>query len=293
MSFSLLSGVGKSTRRLRLRRALPFLVPTLLAAAWGLDRGGCLPPCRSQPVGERSVRIVHVVDGDTLVDQCGRPIRVLGLDTPELDTPLGPDARRRAQRWVAEVGGQVTLEICRRQPRDRYSRLLARVLPDAPEPVSDLTMTLLGEGWATPLAIPPCGIGRAKAELAAAHAARRAGRHIWEDAPDMPLAAAAASHLAEDRYVQVEDRIAGVQPGERGMRFILGTRETGIHLHVPWQTWDSIRLTEKNERRAWDGTLVRAEGRLRGRPGQRRQMWLSSPAALLRRPGNAGKSPQP
>ncbi len=86
---------------------------------------------------DRSFRVVHVVDGDTLdidaADQ-GKPktrIRLWGVDTPEVahgktkDMHYGPEARTFAEKTLD--GREVHIVLSPKRTRDRYGRLLAYV----------------------------------------------------------------------------------------------------------------------------------------------------------------------
>ena len=144
--------------------AAALLVAVALAwadrAGWGWYGGDDL----SRYDG-RDVRVVRVVDGDTLdVDlpdaRTGRPttrIRLWGIDTPEIAHAARPDlgraatdaepwadqARRRTAELVAE--GSIRLELEPHRQRGRYGRLLAYVrLPDG----RLLNEALLAEGLA-------------------------------------------------------------------------------------------------------------------------------------------------
>ena len=88
----------------------------------------------------------RVVDGDTIrVD--GAPVRVMGLDAPELKgrCPAEIAAARRAKQRMAElIAGGVTL---RPHGRDRYRRLLAVVTDSRGR---DVAAVMIHEGLARP-----------------------------------------------------------------------------------------------------------------------------------------------
>ena len=164
------SGYGLGMARLR------AVVVAVLAAAslggWWLGR--------VHARGVRQVRVVHVVDGDTIVvDGRGRTdtVRLLGVDTPETvhpDKPVqcyGPEAS--AYTKAALTGRVVRLETDV-ETRDRYGRLLAYVLVDGHRFNDDL----LRRGYARLLVIPPNG-AHARTMLDEELAARRAGRGLW------------------------------------------------------------------------------------------------------------------
>jgi micrococcal nuclease len=127
-----------------------------------------------------SVRVVHVVDGDTVVVEGARgreTVRLLGVDTPETVDPrkpvqcYGPEASAYTKSRLE--GRRVRLELDV-EPRDRYGRLLAYVLVDGHRYNDDL----LRAGYARLLVIAPNG-AHATTMLREELAAKRAGLGLW------------------------------------------------------------------------------------------------------------------
>jgi micrococcal nuclease len=157
-------------------RSRAVVVVTVVAAAslggWWLGR--------HERGVNRSVNVVHVVDGDTIeVLDGGRreTVRMLGVDTPETVDPrkpvqcYGPEAsaytkRRLEGRWV-----RLEPDVER---RDRYGRLLAYVMVDGRR----FNDELIAEGYARLLVIAPNGL-HARTMLQKELAAKRAGRGLW------------------------------------------------------------------------------------------------------------------
>lgn len=75
------------------------------------------------PHVKKSVVIVEVKDGDTLVAKGGVVIRLLGVNTPEKAWPYAQTATEFVKRWVA--GKKVILKISKKFPKDKYGRTLA------------------------------------------------------------------------------------------------------------------------------------------------------------------------
>jgi endonuclease YncB( thermonuclease family) len=76
-------------------------------------------------------KVVKVADGDTvtIVDDNGKKhrIRLMGIDAPEKDQPYGKES---TQSLIGLVSGKVvTIEY---QKRDRYKRIIGKVLVDPP-----------------------------------------------------------------------------------------------------------------------------------------------------------------
>ncbi|MEY2423790.1 MAG: micrococcal nuclease [Acidimicrobiaceae bacterium] len=127
--------------------------------------------------------VVRVVDGDTIVVHIGgrdENVRLLGIDTPEThkpDTPVecyGPEA---SDRMTALLPAGTKVRLVRDvEARDRYGRLLAYVYRDSDGLFIDVTMVT--EGFAGTLAIPPNLAHRSELD-AAATAAQAARRGLW------------------------------------------------------------------------------------------------------------------
>ncbi|HEY6531688.1 MAG TPA: thermonuclease family protein [Acidimicrobiales bacterium] len=155
---------------------LAYLIASLLA-----DEGsGAGDGERSTP---GSVRIVKVVDGDTIeVDVAGRHerVRLIGIDTPETKDPrtpvecFGAEASARAAELLPP-GTEVRL-VSDVEERDRYDRVLAYVyrLPDE----LFVNLALARDGFADLLTIPP-NVAHTDELRAAVSDARREQRGLW------------------------------------------------------------------------------------------------------------------
>jgi micrococcal nuclease len=179
------------TRPLR-RGALraPFLIAAVLVVI-AVTRGCADHDGSREPSGPISVRVTHVVDGDTIDVRMPNgdeeTVRYIGIDTPETvkpDTPVqcgGPKAHEVNERLVG--GRTVTLRFDE-EHRDVYGRLLAYVsLPGGPGGHQlFVNAELLRRGLARTLTIPP---NDSFAPLFARLAARAgaAGRGLWGSCP--------------------------------------------------------------------------------------------------------------
>jgi len=138
--------------------------------------------CSSEDAEEHRVsahgyaRVTKVTDGDTLrLGELG-PVRLIGIDTPEVYGGVecfGREASEFATRLLP-LGTRVRYRVGVEE-RDRYGRLLAYVwLPDG----RMLNRMLVDKGYAQPLTIPP-NVEFADVFSAGARAARRAGLGLW------------------------------------------------------------------------------------------------------------------
>jgi len=175
-------------RRGALRSPL-FIAAVLVILAVSRGCGGSGDS--AEPSGPVSVKVTHVVDGDTIdVRMPGggeETVRYIGIDTPETvkpDTPVqcgGPQAHAVNERLVG--GRTVTLRFDA-EHRDVYGRLLAYVyLPGGPggHPLF-VNAELVRRGLARTLTIRP---NDSFASLFARLAARAgaAGRGLWGRCP--------------------------------------------------------------------------------------------------------------
>jgi micrococcal nuclease len=69
-------------------------------------------------------KVTKVIDGDTIEIETGERVRLLGIDTPELNARWGTDARKQTYQLV--YGKDVRLELDH-EKRDKYNRILAYV----------------------------------------------------------------------------------------------------------------------------------------------------------------------
>lgn len=125
---------------------------------------------------ERYARVTKVTDGDTLHLSGIGPVRLIGIDTPEVHGGaecFGTQASRFAARLVP-LGSRVRYRVGVEE-RDRYGRVLAYIwLADG----RMLNRVMVRRGYARPLTIPP-NVEFADAFRRVAAAARRAGRGLW------------------------------------------------------------------------------------------------------------------
>ncbi len=151
----------------------------ILIAAAALAAVGVLA-VRHEGAGGAGTPVGRVIDGDTFTVRVGgveERVRVIGIDTPEVahgPAPAacyGEEARRFATAFLT---GRTVRLIPGPEPRDRYGRLLARVVVDG----VDLSRELARRGLARDLPIPPDTDDAA--ELARlVSAARQARGGLW------------------------------------------------------------------------------------------------------------------
>ncbi|MFN4071339.1 MAG: thermonuclease family protein [Thermus caldifontis] len=139
------------------------------------------------------VRVVKVVDGDTLdLEGIGR-VRLIGIDAPESrmnHRASGPEELRlgkMATDYLRRLlgGRPVWVELDVRE-RDRYRRVLAYLYVEDPRGdwvyggrrFLQVNLEMVRAGWADPYTVPP-NVRYAHLYLEAAREARAKGRGMW------------------------------------------------------------------------------------------------------------------
>jgi micrococcal nuclease len=125
--------------------------------------------------------VVRVVDGDTLSVAGDVRVRLIGIDTPEVDQDACyADAATTRLAELAGPGSAVRL-VHDVERHDRYGRTLAYVyrLQDG----LFVNLALARDGYALPLTVPP-NVAHADDVVAVSAEARRAGRGLWSACPD-------------------------------------------------------------------------------------------------------------
>ena len=69
-------------------------------------------------------KVAKVIDGDTIEIENSERVRLLGIDTPELNARFGGEARKQTYQLV--YGKEIRLELDH-EKRDKYGRVLAYV----------------------------------------------------------------------------------------------------------------------------------------------------------------------
>jgi endonuclease YncB( thermonuclease family) len=111
--------------------------------------------CVSTSTGEATT-VKYVIDGDTVILSDDRKVRLIGIDTPEIgydDRPSEPGAIR-ARDFLKQILAQnpSIYLIYDQEHFDRHNRTLAHLFLNNNDNVQ---ATLLREGLATPLTVPP------------------------------------------------------------------------------------------------------------------------------------------
>lgn len=248
----------------RLRAPFVFLAALL---ASGIAGAGC------RPTGPAELATVAAqYDGDTVRLADGRHVRLLGIDTPEMNYHHGapqPFAERALARTRSLLPQGSSVRLTRdRELRDRYGRELAHAFrPDG----TSVEETLLREGLAVSFILPP-NVGLADCLLAAERDARSARRGLWALPTYSPQSA--VSVVADGNYHLVRGEVTSTQ--RRG-DWVLLKLDQRVQLRIARADWGRF---EPADHLAWRGRIVVARGKLRDHDG-RPQLRVWHPSQLV------------
>lgn len=222
---------------------------------------------RDQLEPGQTAKVIEVVDGDTVVLESGRQVRLVGIQAPKLPLgrigfekwPLADEAKQALEKLV--LGRSVTLAYGG-QRIDRYNRLLAHLF------TADGTWIqreLLKDGLARVYSFPD---NRALADEMLVHegASRKQQIGIWR-VPYYLVLDTQAAETQINRFALVEGRVLNVAE-VRGRAF--------LNFGDDWKTDFTISIAPKNLKHFrndgitpvdYKGRRVRVRGWLKSRNG--------------------------
>lgn len=188
------------------------------------------PSCPDLPISGQG-RIKQIYDGDTVQLKDGRKVRLLGINTPEIDHQQGRSeaysvaARQRLQTLLPQ-GARVNLQIDSLH-HDRYGRLLAHLQTETNR---NPALTLLREGLATTLILPP-NTAAAACFTNAEQQARANKLGIWSQRKYQPRR---VTDIADIGYQVIAARVGQVNASKH--YHYLDTAD-GLTLRINKQQW--------------------------------------------------------
>lgn len=141
----------------------------------------CLPfALQAQCLADGALQLAHVkrvVDGDTIHFTDGRKVRLVGINTPELDHKFGQheEFAVAAKKRLAELAGNQVYWQPARETEDRYGRKLYYLFTKDRALISS---QLLSDGLGYRIAVPP-NIQYQDCLASSEHSARLAARGLW------------------------------------------------------------------------------------------------------------------
>lgn len=143
-----------------------------------------IPSCAPE-----GVKVIKVIDGDTIIIEGGERVRYIGIDAPEMDKPFGKEAYELNRHLVE--GKRVRLEKDV-SDSDRYGRLLRYVFVDG----IFVNGELVRQGLARARAYPP-DLKYQEILKALEEEAKKQKRGIWSNVP-IPSKSLLPSHNGEE-----------------------------------------------------------------------------------------------
>ena len=160
---------------MRLLKKRPVFLALFLCLSFGAQAED---ECRAQGPLE-SAKIKRVVDGDTIHFADGRKVRLVGINTPELDHKMGqhePYAEAARDYLIRLLDGEVYFQAAQ-DSEDRYGRKLYYLFDK--DRIS-LTSQLLSAGLGYRIAVPP-NLSYQTCFEQAETLARSAHKRLWQN----------------------------------------------------------------------------------------------------------------
>lgn len=222
---------------------LAFLSAFLSSQTHSTPQSSCKPGS-----SDEIVEVTHIIDGDTVILKDDRHVRLIGINTPEIGRNGNPaeqsaDAARKYLLSLLQENKEVFLKFDIQQ-FDRYKRTLAHLfLADG----TNIQASLLAEGLATPLTIPP-NLKYLDCYLHHSNQAITSQRGLWELGQYKPL-----SSTALDKGIHGYHVIIGKV--ER-----IGKSRSSIWINLAGNF--ALRIKHKDLKYFNESTLQGLEGRL-------------------------------
>ena len=258
-----------------LRRLFCCLACGLLLAAWHTPLLAQDADCPPQRIDEQAL-VKRVFDGDTLLLDDGRKVRLIGIDTPELGReqrpaqPYAQQARQALTQLIDDLQGRVALQHGVER-HDRYRRLLAHVFSPAGD---NINAELLRRGLAVAYTTPP------NDRLSACYhrldrEAAIAGTGLWQH-PRYAVVDATALLDSGEGFRRIAATIRRVQHKRSGIWLHAGALSIHIRPHDT-SNFDNDWLHSLQGRRIIVRGWLRKD---RYRPDSRRYLQLRHPSAI-------------
>lgn len=176
-------------------------------------------------------RVKRVYDGDTLQLVSGEKVRLLAINTPEIEHPhkAGEAGGEEARQWLQKrLDGQTVRLETDTEVRDHYGRLLAHVYAGNGEHIN---LSLVRQGLAFVDVYPP-NIKHVAELLAAEQEAERAGRGVWQRPEYARKPVSALTELSPHGWQRLTGRVTRIEDTRTYRKLILGeTFEANIPKH--------------------------------------------------------------
>ncbi|OUR64735.1 nuclease [Methylophaga sp. 42_25_T18] len=173
--------------------------------------------------------VAKVYDGDTIILENGERVRLLGINTPEVDSHFrqGEQGGQAAKRWLQDKlkDGQVYLEYDQQQ-RDKYKRILAHCFLPNDE---HLNKSIIEVGLAS-LSILPPNISYSETLISAQQRAEQAKRGIWSQSQYKPRS---ASSLSKENSQGWQRFLATATAIKQSRKYVRLTVSKNVDIRIP------------------------------------------------------------
>jgi micrococcal nuclease len=117
------------------------------------------------------VKVIRVIDGDTIEIEGGKRVRLIGINAPEMGSCFGDEAKNKAKELLENQEIQLEKDV---SETDKYDRLLRYIWKDG----KLINEILVEEGFASSSTFPP-DVKYQDRFLAAQKLAREERRGLW------------------------------------------------------------------------------------------------------------------
>jgi micrococcal nuclease len=187
-----------------------------------------LPDTEQHAVSSGFHKVRHVHDGDTVILEDGTRVRLLGINTPEIDGKYtqAESGGEAARRWLQKrVEGRTVRLETDREREDKYGRLLAHLFAEDGE---HLNLALVEQGLAVVSLYPP-NLKYAEALLAAQQRAETAARGMWGSPAYRPRSLDALKGKAKPGWGRWRGAPSRVEHGAHFSRLVF---PSGAEAHI-------------------------------------------------------------
>jgi micrococcal nuclease len=170
-------------------------------------------------VQAESARVKYVIDGDTVVLEDGRHVRLLAINTPEVEgrRPAEPGGEA-AKRWLkARIEGKVVSLVADQQGADKYGRSLFYLFDWQRRFINE---ELLAQGFAT-LSIHPPNVKYLSRLQQAQQQAESSRLGIWRLPVYQPLTLSELVHRRATGWQRLRVVVTGIKIDRQFVRLIV------------------------------------------------------------------------
>ncbi|NQZ53366.1 MAG: thermonuclease family protein [Piscirickettsiaceae bacterium] len=197
--------------------------------------------------------IATVYDGDTVVLTNGEKLRLLGINTPEIESRYrqGEAGGQAAKKWLKDKLQQAEVLVeYDSQQRDKYNRLLVHLFLPSGEHINE---SIVREGLATLSIIPP-NLRYVERLIKAEREAQQYGLGIWSRSEYQPISVTTLSKPQRpsgwQRFLAMPNRI------KIARKYVYLILSKDVDIRIPKENLDlfpelELYLGEELEVRGW------------------------------------------